>query len=353
MKYAWIHAQMIKPTAQRKHSAAAYCKALQVSRSGFHQWRARQAQQAAGAGDAHDAQEQTAQLDSAARHIHAASRATYGAVRMRAALERRGHTLSLSGVKRLCRRLGLRCQLKRRFVRTTDSAHDLPIAPNLLEQRFDAIHQPGRVWLADITYIATDEGWVYLAAVKDACSRKIVGWSVRQHMRAELVIEAMQMAIEQERPLPGLIAHSDRGSQYASAAYRKLLSGHQMQASMSRAGNCYDNAPMESFFSSLKNEHLHRLHFETAQQAMDAVFDYIATFYNPHRLHTSLGNVSPHEFLRQYHSRQPSLSDVSAPAAQRDMAGGQAGEGLPPHPLLPSRSSHEIQGGTSQLHHVN
>ena len=223
---------------------------------------------------------------------------------MQAALKRRGHALSLSSTKRLTRRLGLAQRPKLRRICTTHSNHDQPIAPNLLEQRFDTIHTPNRVWLCDITYIDTDEGWVYLAGVKDVCSKKLVGWASAQHMRAELVIEALQMAITQERPAPGLICHSDRGSQYASCAYRAMLVANQMQASMSRAGNCYDNAPMESFWASLKKECIHKLHFDTAAQAHAAIFDYIAAFYNPHRLHTSLGNRSPHEFLCDWHASQ-------------------------------------------------
>ncbi len=255
MKYAFVQSHAERPHQGQTHSPRAYCKAFGLSRSGWQAYQRRQPAPeqapvqplASGDADLTSKASRKQALDDAARQIHAKARSCYGAIRMQAALQRRGRTLSLSSTKRLTRRFGLAQRQKLRRVCTTDSKHGLPIAANLLAQRFDLIHTPNRVWLCDITYIDTGEGWVYLAGVKNACSKKLVGWASAQHMRTELVMDALAMAIRQERPKPGLICHSDRGSQYASAAYRKMLDANQMQASMSRAGNCYDNAPMESF----------------------------------------------------------------------------------------------------------
>ena len=214
----------------------------------------------------------------------------------------------LATVKRLRSRLGLRCRHKRRFVRTTDGNHTLPIAPNLLEQKFDQTDAPNQVWLTDITYVPTDEGWLYVAAIKDLFTKKIVGWAMEDNMRTELVSKALWMAVKQERPMPGLIHHSDRGSQYASLEYRHELVQFGMRASMSRRGNCYDNAPMESFWASLKKEQVHHQHYKTRAQARADIFDYIETFYNPTRRHSSLGFVSPVVFEKQ-HTLKGSLNN--------------------------------------------
>jgi putative transposase len=179
-----------------------------------------------------------------------------------------------------------------RRVRTTDSRHDLPIAPNLLDRNFTAA-TPNRVWLADITYIETDEGWLYLAAVMDLFSRKIVGWAMRDHLRTELASTALAMAIKRQRPAQGLVHHSDRGVQYAAHDYRMRLQSAGIQASMSRKADCYDNAPMESFFHTLKTELVHHRKYATRAEAQRDIFAYIEGFYNRTRLHSSIGYISP------------------------------------------------------------
>ena len=177
---------------------------------------------------------------------------------------------------------------------TTDSRHYLPIAPNLLAQRFTA-PSPNRIWLADITYIATDEGWLYLAAVLDLATRKIVGWAMRDHMRTELPLAALMVAAQRQRPGPGLICHSDRGSQYAADAYVDHLAAIGATPSMSRTGNCYDNAPMESFFHTLKVELVHQCRWPTQAEARQALFGYIEGYYNRHRMHSALGYLTPEQ----------------------------------------------------------
>jgi transposase InsO family protein len=178
--------------------------------------------------------------------------------------------------------------------RTTDSRHDHPIAPNRLARNFTA-DRPDQVWLADISYIASDEGWLYLAAIKDMATREIVGWSMADHMRTELCTDALVMALQRHSPPPGLIHHSDRGVQYAAEPYRAILQRHGIVQSMSRRGNCLDNAPMESVFAALKVEHVHQRRFRTREEAKAAVFDYIEVFYNRQRLHSALGYRTPAE----------------------------------------------------------
>jgi putative transposase len=190
---------------------------------------------------------------------------------------------------------GIRAIMARpRRVRTTDSRHDFPIAPNLLDRNFTAA-APNRIWLADITYVETDQGWLYLATVMDLYSRRIVGWAMADHLRAELTLAALRMAISAQRPGAGLIHHSDRGVQYASENYRKLVRSAGFQASMSRKGNCYDNAPMESFFHTIKTELVHHRHYATRQEASRDIFAYIEGFYNRTRRHSAIGYISPIE----------------------------------------------------------
>lgn len=193
------------------------------------------------------------------------------------------------------RRAGLTVKVKRKFRLTTDSKHGLPIAENLLDRQFEQ-KAPNTAWVSDITYIWTDEGWMYLATTMDLFSRKIVGWAMDDHMRTDLVTRALQMAIEKRRPAPGLIHHSDRGSQYASKEFRKLLKKHGILPSMSRKGDCWDNAVMESFYRSLKVERVHRDRYKDHRQARTAVFEYIEAFYNTVRMHSTLGYQSPNEF---------------------------------------------------------
>jgi putative transposase len=201
--------------------------------------------------------------------------------------------VSRGRVERVMRRHGIRAIMARpRRVRTTDSRHDLPIAPNLLNRNFSAA-APNRIWLTDITYVETDQGWLYLAAVMDLYSRRIVGWAMGDHLRTELPLAALKMAVSIRRPGPNLIHHSDRGVQYASAEYRTTLTSNGIQASMSRRADCYDNAPMESFFHTLKTEQVYHQQYATRDQAKSDIFAYIEGFYNRTRRHSSIGYKTP------------------------------------------------------------
>jgi transposase InsO family protein len=266
------------------------CKVLGLSTSGYYAWRARPESPRAAAN--------RALLDDIAR-IHAESHGTYGSPRVHAVLRGHGRRVGRSRIERLMRRAGLRglAALPRR-ARTTDSRHDYPIAPNRLARNFNAA-RPNQVWLADLTYIPTGEGWLYLAAILDMHTRKIVGWSMRQTLHAEIAIDALNMAIQRQRPPPGLIHHSDRGIQYAAEAYRQTLATSEITPSMSRKGNCWDNAPMESFFHTLKTERVHHRVYATRDQARRDLFQYIEGFYNPRRLHSALGYLSPEEMERR------------------------------------------------------
>jgi transposase InsO family protein len=221
------------------------------------------------------------------------SKQRYGAPRIHAELRGRGHRVSRKTVAKLMKLRGIHPpRRKRRMPVTTDSRHSFAIAPNLLSRNFK-IMVPDTVWLADISYIPTSEGWLYLAAVKDLATMEIVGWSMSERLKSTLCEDALKMAIRNRCPAPGLIAHTDRGVQYACDSYRKLLRLHHITASMSRKGNCLDNAPMESFFSSLKTEMVHRTKFQTRREAKAALFEYIEIFYNRQRRHSSIGYRTP------------------------------------------------------------
>ena len=230
--------------------------------------------------------------------IFEASRQTYGSPRVHAELRADGTRIGRKRVARLMREAALVAVIRRRLPRTTDSRHDQPVAPNLLDQDFAAADLDA-VWLADISYIPTGEGWLYLAAIKDMATREIIGWSMAEHQRAELACDALPMAIRRRQPPAGLLHHSDRGVQYAGKDYQALLSRHGLRCSMSRRGNGYDNAPMESFFGSLKNELVHRTGFPTREAARRAVFDYIEVFYNRRRRHSGLGFLTPAQAYTQ------------------------------------------------------
>ena len=261
------------------------CRMLGVSRRGFYDWRSRapSARTTANLALLQDVRLQ-------ARH-----HGRYGSPRIHAALRAEGYQCSRGRVERLMRRHRIRALAGRRFRPcTTDSRHYLPIAPNLLAQCFVAT-APNQIWLADITYIATGEGWLYLAAVLDLATRKIVGWAMRDHMRTELPLAAMMMAAQRQRPAPGLICHSDRGSQYAAGDYVEHLAVIGATPSMSRTGNCYDNAPMESFFHTLKVELVHQCRWATQAEARQALFGYIEGYYNRNRMHSALGYLTPEQ----------------------------------------------------------
>ena len=236
------------------------------------------------------------------RAVHAESRGEYGWPRVWKQLLAQGIRVGKERVRKLMKQHGIRARGKRKFKATTDSNHSLPVAPNLLERNFSPT-APNTVWTSDITYIATDEGWLYLTVILDLFSREVVGWSMRPHMRQELVVDALRMAWFRRRPAPGLIMHSDRGSQYCGKDFTRALTSYGMKASMSRKGDCWDNAPTESFWGSLKVGRLHGMRFATRRAAMDEVIDWMA-FYNHRRLHSTLGYLSPMQFERAWLAAQ-------------------------------------------------
>ena len=262
------------------------CDVLGVSPAGYYAWRARPESRRAAA---------DRELVEDIRRVHRDTRGRYGSPRIHVELKAQGRGVSRGRIERLMRHHGIRAIMARpRRVRTTDSRHGLPIAPNLLGRNFFAA-APNRIWLADITYIETDQGWLYLAAVMDLYSRRIVGWAMADHLRADLPLAALKIAISGQRPGAGLIHHSDRGVQYASADYRKVMQSAGFRASMSRKADCYDNAPMESFFHTLKTELVHHRHYATRAEAKRDIFAYIEGFYNRTRRHSAIGYISPIE----------------------------------------------------------
>lgn len=274
-----------------KYAVSRMCAMLGISRSSYYAWRKRKPSQRE-----HHMQILLGRI----REIHKLSRKTYGSPRVHAELKRQGIACNQKTVARLMRLDGIQGQRKRRRVTTTDSNHCFPIAANLLNRDFHA-DQPNQKWVADITFIPTAEGWLYLAGVLDLFSRKVVGWEMSNRIDADLVERALRMALYQRQPGRGLIHHSDRGSQYASHQIRNLLAANQIQVSMSGKGNCYDNAVMESFFGTLKNEWVHHQRYQSRYQARLDIFKYIEGFYNTVRLHSTLGYMSPNEFEAMYH----------------------------------------------------
>jgi transposase InsO family protein len=228
--------------------------------------------------------------------VHTQSRETYGSPRVYRELQARGLPGCQNTVAKLMRQHGVHGQVRRRFrLCSTDSKHPYAVFDNLLQRQFHQ-ERPNQAWVADISYVPTDEGWLYLAAIIDLYSRRVVGWATAEHLRAELACQAFQMALLQRQPSANLMHHSDRGVQYASDQYQSLLAQHQIRCSMSRVADCYDNAVMESFFATLKCELVYRQRFATRQQARLALFDYIEVFYNRQRRHSSLGYLSPEQF---------------------------------------------------------
>ena len=281
-KFAFVSAE------RGNHAVATLCRVVGASVSGFYAWlHAIPAVQTRA--------EAEAELRGHIGRIFAARRRVYGSPRVHAELRREGRRHGRRRVERLMREMGLSGRQGRRKVPcTTDSRHALPVAPNLVARNFTA-ERPDHVWLADVSYIPTAEGWLYLAAIKDMATRQIVGWSMADHLRAELCTAALVMALQRWQPARGLICHGDRGGQYASADYRAVLERHGITQSMSRRGNCLDNAPMESFFASLKKERVHQACFRTREEAKAAVFDYVEVFYNRQRLHSGVGYRTPAE----------------------------------------------------------
>jgi putative transposase len=262
------------------------CHTLGVSTQGFYAWRVRPASA--------QQQRRTALLVEI-RAVHAEVQQRYGSPRIHAELQAQGVACCVNTVARLMQDAEIRAKSARKFRNTTDSNHALPVADNLLDRQFEA-QAPNERWLGDITYIPTREGWLYLAAVEDLYSRMVVGWSMAAHLESRLVVDALEMAVARRLPEAGLLAHTDRGSQYASEHYQQLLGKHGIECSMSGVGQCWDNAPMESFFASLKKELVHHEDYQTRAEARGSIFEYIETFYNPKRRHSSLGYVSPAEY---------------------------------------------------------
>ena len=266
---------------------------LLVSRSGYYAWRRRPESERFGA---------NRKLVVAIREVHRQSRETYGSPRVHQALLHRGIACGVHRVARLMRVNEIRAKAPRKFRVTTKSDHRRPVAPNILARDFEATY-PNQKWAGDITYIPTGEGWLYLAVVVDLFSRMVVGWSMKPYMSAELACDALRMAIVTRLPFEqALLAHSDRGSQYASRAHQQILTAFGISCSMSRKGDCWDNAVVESFFATLKKELTHHTPFETREQARREIFDYIEVFYNRVRLHSTLGYLSPYEFEQQNQS---------------------------------------------------
>jgi len=267
------------------------CRVLEVSVSGYYAWRARER-------SSHAQQDEV--LEEKIERIHQESRGTYGSPRVHRALREEGHRTSRKRVARIMRQSGLKGRERKRFVRTTDSNHPHPIAPNLVNRCF-TVDRPDKCWVGDITYLWTGEGWLYLAVLLDLYSRRVVGWSMADHMRAELPLAALEMALG-HRNAEGVVHHTDRGSQYASHRYRAKLESHGLVASMSRKGDCWDNAVPESFFSTLKLELVYRSGWATREEARADVYEYLEVFYNRKRIHSSAGYCSPVTAEQQFYA---------------------------------------------------
>ena len=291
MKFAFIAAQKAE---KAPFTVVFMCQQLDVSESGYYAWLGRGA-------SAHAVDDVL--LREEIRNIHDESRATYGSPRIHRELRERKRRVSRKRVSRLMREAGRVGIKRKRFCKTTDSKHDFPPAPNLLERKFD-VDAPNRVWVTDITYIATHQGWLYLSAIIDLYSRRIVGWATSEHINTKLCLDALDMAVEARGARPGLINHSDRGVQYASDAHRRALESRGIACSMSRKGDCWDNAVAESFWSTLKTELVDGTVFPTHAAARLAIFDYIA-FYNRRRRHSTLDYRSPIDHEAAYLAPPP------------------------------------------------
>jgi transposase InsO family protein len=272
------------------YSISLMCPLLDVSRSGYYDWLTR--------GPSARSRED-ARLKIEIRTAHQRSRETYGPRRLQPELAANGIRVGRDRITRLRRSMGLYCRQRRRFKITTHSRHNLPVAPNLLNQTFEPT-APNQVWVNDLTYIATGEGWLYLAGIKDVFTCEIVGYAMSDRMKPDLTGRALFRAVQQHRPAAGTIHHSDRGSQYCAEEYQTLLKQFRFRASMSRKGNCFDNAPMESFWGSLKTELVHHRNFSTRAEAESAIREYIEVFYNRQRRHSRLGYQSPVVFAKNF-----------------------------------------------------
>ena len=286
MKYALIQAH------RDEFSVSLMCRVLQVSRSGYYDWAKRPPSE-------RTPEEQRLRIE--VRSIHRRSGRTYGSPRVHRHLRAQGIRCSRKRVVRLMREEEIRAKKKRRFRVTTDSNHSHPVAPNLLKRRFGVaeVEGPDRVWVSDITYVPTREGWLYLAVVLDLASRRVVGWAMKTTLEASLATDALTMALWRRKPGPGLLHHSDRGAQYASTVYQEILAQHEITCSMSRKADCWDNAVAESFFATLEWELIEDSAWHTREEARRDIFDYIEVWYNRQRLHSSLGYMSPADYEDQ------------------------------------------------------
>jgi putative transposase len=281
VKYAFIK------THRRRWPVGVQCRVLKVSRSGYYAWRRREP--CVRVVWRHRVLQEI-------RQTFFTSRRTYGSPRVHQEIVMRGTRCCVNTVARLMHTQGLQARTRRRYrVKTTDSSHGYPVASNVLDRRF-AWEGKNQAWAADITFVPTDEGWLYVAVILDLHSRRVVGWAMADHLKSLLAEQALEMALARRSPPPGLLLHSDRGVQYACAAYQALLARHGLICSMSRPGNCYDNAVVESFNGTLKTELIHRQHYATRQEATRAIFEYVEGFYNRQRRHSALGYVSPVDF---------------------------------------------------------
>lgn len=264
------------------------CRVLQVSRSGFYVWRRRPVSEQS---------QNREMLLSEIKEIHATKeKDNYGSPRVYEELKKKEIPCCVNTIARVMQEAGIRSKMQKKFKVTTDSNHAFPVADNVLNREFDSATGPNQLWVSDITYIWTLEGWLYLTSILDLYSRKIVGWSMSSRMTKEFVEEALHMALKSRCPGKELLHHSDRGSQYCSGRYQQLLEDHGITCSMSRKGNCWDNAAKESFFATLKKELVHHERYATREEAKQSIFEYIEVFYNRERLHSSLGYLSPEDF---------------------------------------------------------
>ena len=277
-----------------KYGVAVMCAFLQVSKSGYYQWLNRRPSKRV---------VEEGRLEVEIKAAHKRTRETCGPERLQHELKEHGVQVGVCRIRRIRKKLGIRCKQKRKFKATTDSQHALPVAENLVQQQFEAT-RPNEVWLSDITYIPTEEGWLYLAGHKDLFTREIVGYAMGHRITKNLVSQSLFKAVAVKRPGSGLIHHSDRGSQYCAYEYRKLLDQFNMKASMSRKGDCYDNAPMESFWGTVKNELVHHRRYRTREEALREISEYIEVFYNRQRRQARLGYLSPAVYERQFYARQ-------------------------------------------------
>ena len=289
MKYRFVKAH------KETYPIAMLCRVLKLSRSSYYKWYKRKPSKR---------EKENQELLGRIRTIHSESRENYGSLKIQKVLAAQGRNVGRPRIVRLMKRANLSAKRVRLTRRTTQRSRQKRAAPNLLNQQFE-VQAPNKVWLSDITYIRVKEKWLYLAAVLDLYSRRIIGWSMSQRMTEELTLDALKMALQHRRPKgEQLMHHSDQGSQYTSDGYLNLLKTQQLQVSMSGAGNCYDNAPMESFFSNLKLELIYHESFDSVSLARQAIFDYIEVFYNRSRVHSSIGYVAPAEYEQHFMARQ-------------------------------------------------